>query len=153
MEVAELWVIRQTGTISECRYRWLESPATTFVITHSPSRSNRRDGLRFSSMAGGRTNLARVRSGLPNASPGIEKERFPMSVPRVEFPPLAGQGLHVDITCAERLAASGACAKHLGNWRRPALIDIKPRRGTAIAGITRDVKAVEDRYKAARGRR
>lgn len=31
-----------------------------------------------------------------------------------------------------------------------SLIDIKPRRGTAIAGMTRDVKVVEERYKAAR---
>lgn len=37
----------------ECRYRWLRLPATTFVITHSPSRSNRRDGLRFSGEGGG----------------------------------------------------------------------------------------------------
>src|SRR6266852_323608 len=32
------------ATISECRYRWLHVPATTFIITRSPSRSNRRDG-------------------------------------------------------------------------------------------------------------
>src|ERR1700686_1677298 len=31
------------ATISECRYRWLRVPATTFVITHSLSRSDRRD--------------------------------------------------------------------------------------------------------------
>ena len=35
----------QTATISECRYRWLRLPATTFVITRSPSRFNRRDGF------------------------------------------------------------------------------------------------------------
>ncbi len=39
---------RQIATISECRYRWLRVPATTFIITHSPSRSNRRDGFSFS---------------------------------------------------------------------------------------------------------
>ncbi len=38
----------QMATISECRYRWLRVPATTFVITPSPSRSNRRDGFSFS---------------------------------------------------------------------------------------------------------
>jgi hypothetical protein len=32
------------AAISECRYRWLRLPATTFVITHSPSRSNRWGG-------------------------------------------------------------------------------------------------------------
>jgi hypothetical protein len=36
----------QMATISECRYRWF--PATTFVITRSPSRSVRRDGCGFS---------------------------------------------------------------------------------------------------------
>ena len=34
---------RQTATTSECRYRWLRVPATTFVITRSPSRSDSRD--------------------------------------------------------------------------------------------------------------
>ncbi len=38
----------QMATISECRYRWLRVPATTFIITHSPSRSNRRDRFSFS---------------------------------------------------------------------------------------------------------
>jgi hypothetical protein len=38
-------ITSQTATISECRYRWLRLPATTCVITHSPSRFNRRDGL------------------------------------------------------------------------------------------------------------
>jgi len=45
--------------VSECRYRWLHVPATTFVITHSPSRSNRRDGFGFSRERRGR----RSRSG------------------------------------------------------------------------------------------
>jgi hypothetical protein len=36
------------ATIKECRYQWLRVPAPTFVITHSPSRSNRRDGFGFS---------------------------------------------------------------------------------------------------------
>jgi hypothetical protein len=31
----------------EFRYRWLRLPATTFIITRSPSRSNHRDGLGF----------------------------------------------------------------------------------------------------------
>ncbi len=43
----------QTATISECRYRWLRVPATTFVIVHSPSRSNHRDGFGFSEERGG----------------------------------------------------------------------------------------------------
>jgi len=37
----------QIATCSGCRYRRLRAPATTFVITHSPSRSNRRDGFGF----------------------------------------------------------------------------------------------------------
>jgi hypothetical protein len=41
------------ATLSECRYRWLRVLATTFVITHSPSRFNRRDGLSFSGNSGG----------------------------------------------------------------------------------------------------
>ncbi|SRR5216684_6941775 len=40
-------VALQIATVSECRYRWLHVPATTFIITHSPSRSNRRDGSVF----------------------------------------------------------------------------------------------------------
>jgi hypothetical protein len=35
------------STMSECRYRWLRLPATTFVITRSPSRFSLRDGLEF----------------------------------------------------------------------------------------------------------
>jgi hypothetical protein len=35
-------IIPQIVTCTECRYRWLRLPATTFVITHSSSRSNRR---------------------------------------------------------------------------------------------------------------
>src|SRR6266403_1009557 len=42
----------QLATISECQYRWLRVPATTFVITHSPSRSNHRDGSSFSEESG-----------------------------------------------------------------------------------------------------
>jgi len=60
---------RQMVTISEYRYRWLRLPATTFVITHSPSRSKRPDGRGFSP-AGGQ--VGRLRSGLPN---GIEAPR------------------------------------------------------------------------------
>src|SRR5260370_41158241 len=37
----------QIPTISECRYRWLRVPATTFIITHSPPRSDHRGGLNF----------------------------------------------------------------------------------------------------------
>jgi hypothetical protein len=44
--------LSQMATISECRYRWLRVPATTFVITHSPSRFNRRDGFSFSGERG-----------------------------------------------------------------------------------------------------
>src|ERR1700682_2403567 len=43
----------QMATISKCRYRWLRVHATTFVIAHSPSLSNRRDGLGFSGKRGG----------------------------------------------------------------------------------------------------
>ena len=42
----------QMATISECRSQWLRVPATTFIITHSPSRSNRRDGFSFSGESG-----------------------------------------------------------------------------------------------------
>jgi hypothetical protein len=43
-------------------------PATAFVITHSPSRSNHRDGLRFCGERRGlATKLARLRSGSPRA--------------------------------------------------------------------------------------
>jgi hypothetical protein len=38
----------------ECRHRWLRVPATTFVITHLLSRSNRRDGFGFSEERSGR---------------------------------------------------------------------------------------------------
>src|ERR1700722_17543866 len=41
------------ATTSECRHRWLRLPATTFVITHSPSQSNRRDGRDSCGMLGG----------------------------------------------------------------------------------------------------
>src|SRR6266851_1458561 len=37
---------------SNSNLRWLRVPATTFVITLSPSRSNRRDGFSFSGNAG-----------------------------------------------------------------------------------------------------
>lgn len=37
--------IRQIGTSNECRSRWLRAPATTSVITHSPSRSSHRGGV------------------------------------------------------------------------------------------------------------
>jgi hypothetical protein len=36
------------GLSTNRKNRVLRAPATTFVITHSPSRSNDRDGLRFS---------------------------------------------------------------------------------------------------------
>jgi len=51
----------QTVTISECRYRWLRLPATTFVIAHSPSRSNRRDGSVFSGERGAKRQMVRLR--------------------------------------------------------------------------------------------
>jgi hypothetical protein len=35
------------GLSTNRKNRVLRAPATTFVITHSPSRSNDRDGLRF----------------------------------------------------------------------------------------------------------
>jgi hypothetical protein len=53
------------STISECRYRWLRLPATIFVITHSPSRSNRWDGFAFSEERCGRaTEQVRLRAGV-----------------------------------------------------------------------------------------
>ena len=57
------------ATISECRYRWLRVPATAFVITHSPSRSNRRDRFSFSGERRGRaTEQVRLRAALPGSS-------------------------------------------------------------------------------------
>ena len=44
-------ITHQIATWSECRYRWLRVPATTFVITRSPSRFNRRDGGGFAAAA------------------------------------------------------------------------------------------------------
>jgi hypothetical protein len=58
------------ATISECRYRWLRLPATTFVITHSPSRSNRQDGFSF---FWGIRDRATVQVRLRAASPGSSR--------------------------------------------------------------------------------
>ena len=48
-------------------------PATTFVITHSPSRSNRRDGFGFSEERSGRaTEQVRLRASVTGS---IENDR------------------------------------------------------------------------------
>jgi hypothetical protein len=61
------------GTISECRFRWLPVRATTFVITRSLSRSNRRDGFGFSEERSGcATEQVRLQ---PSASGSIENDR------------------------------------------------------------------------------
>src|SRR5216684_6576391 len=53
---------------SNSNLRWLRVPATTFVITLSPSRSNRRDGFSFSAESGtGR----RSRSGCVHLGSGV----------------------------------------------------------------------------------
>ena len=71
---------RKVATISECRFRWLHiPPATTFVITHSPSRSNRRDGFSFSGKSGaGR----RSRSGFVRATRFIQSEGWMSALDR-----------------------------------------------------------------------
>jgi hypothetical protein len=46
-------LLSKMAIISECRYRWLRVPATTFVITRSRSRFNYRDGFGCSKERGG----------------------------------------------------------------------------------------------------
>ena len=68
--------VRQMATVSECRYRWLRVPATTFVITHSPSRSKRRDGFDFSEGAEARR---RSRSGCKRGRISDIEEKIALS--------------------------------------------------------------------------
>src|SRR5712664_3552158 len=58
----------------------LDSTATTFVITHSPSRSNRRDGFGFSEERRGRaTEQVRLRASVTGS---IENDRRAFAVDR-----------------------------------------------------------------------
>src|SRR5216683_6567455 len=60
--------------------RVLRIPATTFVITHSPSRSNRRDGFGFSEERRGRaTEQVRLRASVTGS---IENDRRAFAVDR-----------------------------------------------------------------------
>jgi hypothetical protein len=63
----------QTATTSEYRHRLLRAPATTFVITRSPSRSNRRDSFGFSEERSGRAmEQVRLRASVTGS---IENDR------------------------------------------------------------------------------